>query len=179
MWLRYGDEEIQVSLKELPLNITYRKYWHFCRNGLILALNTIRYKLGFYIFLTLMNDHICLNESIIWYHTTIQPYMIKLTFSKRRAIIFKLRYKLDIGAQLFWSIFHKFKVYSVQLLRCYLVGINWALSVLHHIIHILLGATCLSWGQLSCGRCSSPGCHLYLSYATSYITDTRIGACHN
>ena len=45
--------------------MTYRTYWFFCLNDQILAIITIRYKLGFYIYLTIMNDYISQNESII------------------------------------------------------------------------------------------------------------------
>ena len=45
--------------------MTYRTYCFFCLNDQILAIITIRYELGFYIYLTIMNDYISQNESII------------------------------------------------------------------------------------------------------------------
>ena len=73
--LSCGDKVIPLSLIHLYLNISQRKYWYFCQNAQISALDTIRYKLGFYICLTLMNDFICINEYISWHHKTLQTHM--------------------------------------------------------------------------------------------------------
>ena len=45
--------------------MTDKTYWYFCLNDQILAIITIKYKLGFYIYLTIMNDYISQNEYII------------------------------------------------------------------------------------------------------------------
>ena len=42
-----------------------RTYGYFCLNEHILAIINIRYKLGFYIYLTVLNDYISQNEYII------------------------------------------------------------------------------------------------------------------
>ena len=54
----FGYEKSHVSLIELPLYMTYKTYWNFCLNDKIVALNTIIYELGFYIYQTLLNDYI-------------------------------------------------------------------------------------------------------------------------
>ena len=99
--LSYGDKVIPLSLIHLYLNISQRKYWYFCQNAQISALDTIRYKLGFYICLTLMNDFIWINEYISWHHKTLQIHMKYLTFLKRHGTMVKLRNNLDIGLQMF------------------------------------------------------------------------------
>ena len=45
--------------------MTYKTYWNFCLNDKIVALNTIIYELGFYIYQTLLNDYIQQHEHII------------------------------------------------------------------------------------------------------------------